>query len=366
VGYIDSDTHLVESDHTWDFFDPGEEEFKPIIADGYWTIGDLLLKWPGPLEQHMAPYPPGSVDLSDPDARLKYMDDLGADVHVLLPSFWLGNQVGNVMTEAAMSRSYNRWLAEVTADSRGRLAWAAHVPVRSIDRAIEELRFGKAHGAVSAFLLGQNHGISITDPSMFPLYEVAQELDMVITVHIGGDSRVFRRQGGNFLHEIVLKVPGSLHGLLAAGLPKRFPRLRWSFLEAGAMWLPFILQEIYRADETAITRDFKDWRAGAREAMAESEIYVTCQADDDLPYLLEYAGQDRLVYGTDFGHLDLGSDPNGLHIVANRSDIDPVTARKIVDDNGRRLFGIDPSFQPAPPPITEGLLLGSGSAGSNA
>jgi hypothetical protein len=61
------------------------------------------------------------------------------------------------------------------------------------------------------------------------------------------------------------------------------------------------------------------------------------------------------VYGTDYGHLDIGSDPDGLHVMTNRPDIDPAIARKIVDANGRRLLGIDPSFQPAPAPTVTGL-----------
>jgi hypothetical protein len=61
------------------------------------------------------------------------------------------------------------------------------------------------------------------------------------------------------------------------------------------------------------------------------------------------------VYGTDYGHLDIGSDPDGLHVMTNRPDIDPAVARKIVDANGRRLLGIDPSFQPAPEPTVTSL-----------
>jgi predicted TIM-barrel fold metal-dependent hydrolase len=87
--------------------------------------------------------------------------------------------------------------------------------------------------------------------------------------------------------------------------------------------------------------------------------------DDDLPYLLQFTGPGHLVHGTDFGHLDLGSDPNGLHVVANRSDVDPDVTAKIVDDNARRLYGIDPGFRPAPPPSVDGLALPPGLAGTH-
>jgi hypothetical protein len=48
VGYIDSDTHVIEDEHTWQCFDPGEEHFRPLMGDGYWTVQDVAMPWPGP------------------------------------------------------------------------------------------------------------------------------------------------------------------------------------------------------------------------------------------------------------------------------------------------------------------------------
>src|SRR5207245_1998481 len=92
-----------------------------------------------------AVFPAGSVNLSDPSARIRYMDELGVDVQILFPTFWLSEEVTNVVREAAMARSYNRWLAEATAESGGRLGWAVYTPVRAVDRALQELEFGKEH-----------------------------------------------------------------------------------------------------------------------------------------------------------------------------------------------------------------------------
>ena len=53
------------------------------------------------------------------------MDEFGVDVQVLFPTWWLLYPVSSPAAEAAMYRSYNRWIAEGTADSGGRLQWAA-------------------------------------------------------------------------------------------------------------------------------------------------------------------------------------------------------------------------------------------------
>ena len=131
-----------------------------------------------------------------------------------------------------------------------------------------------------------------------------------------------------------------------------------AFLEAGSSWVPFVLQETFRADESGVFRSFKDWRIGAAAVFLDQQLFVAAQMDDDLPYLLGLTGPDHLVYGTDFGHLDLGSDPTGLHIVAARSDLDPAVARRIVDANGRRLYGIE-SLLPAGPTAERGRCGGA-------
>jgi predicted TIM-barrel fold metal-dependent hydrolase len=359
MGYIDADSHVVECEHTWDFFDPAERDYRPRMDGGFWAVEDLCVQWPSPkvLRQIDGVYPDGAVDLRDPPARIRYMDDLGVDVQVLFPTYLLNVEARNPVVQAALSRSYNRWLAETTADSGGRLAWIVDVPALNTPRALEELEFGKEHGAVGVYLRAIGHHRGMGDPVYLPIYEKAQDLDLTVAAHVGGDYHVIRSQPSAVLNTIVMPVPAAFGSVLLAGLTKRFPRLRWGFVEAGATWLPFVLQETFRAGEDGTARRFGDWRAAAAEALAEAQLYVAVQMDDDLPYLLTFAGEDRLVHGTDFGHLDLGSDPNGLHMIASRADIDPIVARKMVNDNARSLYGIDAAFTPAPPPSIAGPAI---------
>jgi predicted TIM-barrel fold metal-dependent hydrolase len=369
MGYIDCDTHVIESEQTWNYFDPAERHFRPTLQGDYWTIEDQVVSWPGPMmKQWNGTVFPG-CDLVDIGTRLSYMDDFGVDVQMMYTSWWLLYPTWSPAAEAALHRSYNRWVAERSAEAAGRLRWAVMAPVRTMDRAFEELEFGKEHGAASVFLLGQNHGMSIANPTMFPLFEKAQDLDLAITVHVGNDLRAARRDPGNAMHNGLMVLPGAFYALLWAGLTRRFPRLRWGFVEGGASWVPYVLRETFRADETGAYRSFKDWRPAAAEALAGAQVFIAAQIEDNLPEIVDLVGPDHLIYGTDFGHLDIGSDPDGLHVIATRSDIDADTARRMVDSNARRLLGIDPAFCPAPEPsvtalpaerIALGLPVGAG------
>ena len=69
-------------------------------------------------------------------------------------------------------------------------------------------------------------------------------------------------------------------------------------------------------------------------------MFVTCQADDDLPHILKYAGDDTLIIGTDYGHTDISSDVDAIKVFKARTDLAPEVKRKILSDNARALYGL--------------------------
>ena len=82
---------------------PDERQFRPRIDDGYWTVEDHVVQWPGPMmRQWNGPVFPG-CDLVDIDARLRYMDDFGVDVQMLYTSWWLLYPAWSPATEAALA-----------------------------------------------------------------------------------------------------------------------------------------------------------------------------------------------------------------------------------------------------------------------
>ncbi|MEE8141396.1 MAG: hypothetical protein V3T66_10870, partial [Alphaproteobacteria bacterium] len=71
-----------------------------------------------------------------------------------------------------------------------------------------------------------------------------------------------------------------------------------------------------------------------------NRMFVACEVTDDIPYILEYAGDDHLVIGTDYGHHDPSSEINAFTIIRGRDDIAPEVITKIVDTNARALYGL--------------------------
>src|SRR5262249_2162967 len=154
----------------------------------------------------------------------------GVDVHVIFPTFFLSLELLNPLAELALTRSYNRWLAERTADARDRLRWVIVPPTQTMDRCIAELRHGREHGAAGVMLNGFQHGLYLDDPYYYPLYEEAQELDLVICAHVGTTEHKRTEPIGNLLPtkaalmDHIAPLMKAFWAVLTSDFHERFPR----------------------------------------------------------------------------------------------------------------------------------------------
>ena len=74
--------------------------------------------------------------------------------------------------------------------------------------------------------------------------------------------------------------------------------------------------------------------------LRKNKIWVTCQTDDDLPYVLSYAGDDTLIIGTDYGHNDTSSEILALRKLREDGAVPTPVVNKILDDNARALYAL--------------------------
>jgi predicted TIM-barrel fold metal-dependent hydrolase len=71
------------------------------------------------------------------------------------------------------------------------------------------------------------------------------------------------------------------------------------------------------------------------------QLFVACQTDDDLPYVLKYAGENCLMIGSDYGHADNASELLALARLKENSDIDPRVIDNILYHNPAKFYGLD-------------------------
>ncbi len=347
MGAIDSDAHVVECERTFDYIDPEYQDLRPRVMiqkstdvveldnegraqQEYWVIDGRLQPKEGNIGHNISQE---SREMADITARLNHMDELGVDVQVLYPTLFLRPITSEPRTEYALCRAYNRWLADIWKSAPDRLRWVVMPPFHSPDGIEEELRFAKDNGAVGVFLRGLEHNMRLDNPYFFPLYELAQELDLAMCFHAGNNSfplnNVYGKDGGFARGK--LPVVSAFHTLLMTGIPSKYPGLRWGFIETSAQWIPYELNHL--------ANRFK--RKGKRlsdTVMADNNFYVACQVSDDLEYVLAHAGEGNLVVGTDYGHADTSSEIEALRMLKDDGKVPAEVADRILVDNARALY----------------------------
>ena len=75
----------------------------------------------------------------------------------------------------------------------------------------------------------------------------------------------------------------------------------------------------------------------------EHRLYVTCQSQEDIPYLLTFGTEDHLMIGTDYSHADLSAEIGAIDILRRRADegeFSQTAKRKILEDNPKTFYGL--------------------------
>lgn len=353
---IDSDAHVVETEHTWDYLEASEQKYRPRLfgppddpSTQYWVLDGKVLgfRFPTLTEQQLDEMsakagrrlqtPQGSRELRDVELRLQHLDQLGVDVQVMYNTLWITQVTDNAKAEIALCASWNRWMADVWKQGKGRLRWVCVVPAMSMSEALSQIRFAKENGAVAVCLRpfeGERH---LVDPYFYPIFDEAMRLDLAMGIHIANASPRLAEQfkprydTGGGLSVFRLPTVSTCFSLMMSDVPKTFPDLRWGFIESSAQWVPWVVNETIRRSKG---RDYPE------NPMKAFKVYVSAQTDDDFPYVLKYAGDDNIVIGTDYGHTDASSEIDAMTLFKQNEDISAEQKRKILSDNARALYGL--------------------------
>ena len=74
--------------------------------------------------------------------------------------------------------------------------------------------------------------------------------------------------------------------------------------------------------------------------LEERNIWVAAQTADDLDYIIECAGEDHIVLGTDYGHNDTSTELHALRNLRENGGLDDAVADKILERNPTRLYAL--------------------------
>lgn len=369
---MDSDMHIIEPPDLWQrYIDP---EFKDQAPRGLTDrVGDLAMVHPDGTPWGRNPanlrggtqYPPTGRDFERNQLRFKpyadagwtgevqlgAMDEEGIDVAVIYPSrglFALTIPDMEPRLAGAVARAYNDWLYDFCAPDRKRILGAGMISPFDIEDAVSEARRCVKDLGFRGVFLRPNiiNGRNWHDPYYEPLWSTLEELEVPVGFHEGTTSalpNVGSQFGTNNMLNHVFSHP--VEQMLTAasfcggGILERHPNLRAAFLEGNCSWIPFLL---WRLDEHV--ERIGDVHA-PELTMAPSEYFkrqcfASVEPDEEpVKYVIDYIGNERLVFSTDFPHPDSrfpGSIEKFLELEITDQD-----KRKILWDNCAQYYGIE-------------------------
>ena len=276
--------------------------------------------------------------LTDPKARLADMDAMGVDMQVVsmnlpTPCYW-----ANAKTGALIARACNKAMANFVAAMPQRYVGIGVVPLQDVDLAVKELDYLVRELGLRGVQLPshvRNHDLG--EAQFRPFWAKLEALGVPGIVHPRGfthDDRLHKFFLWNSIGQ-PLEEALAMASLIHEGILDAYPKLK-ILISHGGGHLPFYPG---RNDKAYVSRP--EARANiskAPSAYLRDFFYDFVIFDRDmLPVLVERAGIDKVMMGSDYPRGEIEHDPVGF---VTGADLAAGDKDRILSANAQALFGI--------------------------
>jgi predicted TIM-barrel fold metal-dependent hydrolase len=341
----DADSHLMELP---DCLDP---YFDPKLIDRYHVLAIYKHKLGAPgwaakaRAQHADPeFRAGeeanillrknyqALGAFQPKDRPKAIDYLGFASQLVFTTFCLGNfqlEYGDDVELAyAAASAHNRMMTDFCSVDR-RLLATGYVPLMDFERSAAAAKEAIALGAKALLIPSRcPKGHAPSHVAFDPIWAQAQEAGLPILFHVGGEEklnpdyfnnglpRVKDFHGGeeNFTSVSFMPIPNSVMQTLACliidGVMDRFPKLKFGVIELGASWVPSWMRFMDSAAAAFLKNEERLAKLSAPPSeIARRQVRVTPYPHEDAGWIIRNAGEEMLLFSSDFPHVEGGRNP---------------------------------------------------------
>ena len=298
----------------------------------------------------------------EPEARIEVMDRQG------LEAIWLFPTLGVLYEELLKHdpeavtltfRSFNQWLDEDWGLAhRDRIFAAPYITLADVDWAVRELEWALDRGArlicmrPAAAWTSQGPR-SPGDPHFDPFWARVNEAGITVAVHAGDSGYTchgYARDGfsANFggggmggrpsikAWNIERAALDFLATLIFDRLFERFPAVRVASVENGSEFLPDLVRKLRSMGR----RTGRYFQQDPLETFRR-HVWINPFWEDDVKEVVEYMGPERVIFGSDWPHIEGVPDP--LDYLVELESFDADTRRRILRENARELNELRPA-----------------------
>lgn len=288
----------------------------------------------------------------DRDARVAVMDEQGLD------KVWLYPTLGALYEELLKNdipavchtfTALNRYVADDWGfNYKGRIFAAPYIALADVDHACSELEWAldldvrticmrpaaptTIHGQVSPF-----------HPYFDPFWSRVNEAGISVIVHTGDNgfnSGGYANDAFDAFEEDkpsirILRIERSAHDFLVSAVFDRFfvrfPNVRLASVENGSTFLPAMFHTI----EMAVHKQPAYFKDHDPVETFKEHVWINPFWEDDVHDLVELMGADRVIFGSDWPHVEGLEQP--LDYVRELKGMDQAAKRLIMRDNAEFL-----------------------------
>jgi predicted TIM-barrel fold metal-dependent hydrolase len=294
----------------------------------------------------------------DRTARLAVMDEQGVD------RVWLFPTLGMVYEELLhhdpegvqiMFRAFNRWLDEDWGfNHQGRIFAAPYVSLTDVEAAVTELEWALDRGARVVCMRPAapttvRGPLPPGDTAFDPFWRLVSDAGVVVVAHAGdsgysangyapdGFNASFSGAGRPNIK--MLSIERAIYDFLASlifdRLFVRFPNLRVASVENGAEFLPDLFRKLRSA-----SRKMPGYFPEDPVETFRHHIWINPFWEDDVDEVVELMGDDRVIFGSDWPHIE--GMPAPLDYVPELKNLDEASRRRVLYDNAAELNVLRP------------------------
>jgi predicted TIM-barrel fold metal-dependent hydrolase len=198
--------------------------------------------------------------------------------------------------------------------------------------------------------LGTAGDRQLDDPLLFPFYEAVCDEELPLAIHVGWACPSIN----NLYHHIYPSGVIAFHfpvlmgftALISGGVLDRFPKLRAVFLEAGSMWVPYMIDRLnhrFQNQGKTLAKFLPQTKPiqalPVMDYIKRGNLFFSAELEDFiLPQVMELVGETQIVMGTDMPHGD--RERYAARHLQERKNLSPSAKAAILEHNPSRLYGL--------------------------
>jgi predicted TIM-barrel fold metal-dependent hydrolase len=290
--------------------------------------------------------------LDQPETYLQDMDQQGIELCFLYPTFtllMLTHEHLEPPFARAIARAYNTWLRDFCARDPQRLRGVGVLSLHEPEQLVPQLQDIVALGWRTVMVRPNPfQGRLLGAPEYAAFWAECERLSVSVALHEGthshgvatGSDRFHTRFAQHACSHPMEHMMGFL-SLLEGGVLERHPKLRFAFLESGCGWVPYWLWRLDEEYRLLAGEVRPHVRLKPSEYFRRQCFVVAEPSEKYLTALLPQLGEDLVLFGSDFPHLDHEEGELEELLALREQFPEPRTLQRMLWDNPARFYGVE-------------------------